>query len=131
MSLKDSADARRAPAGGFQVPTVNYTVPQFFPLKRQEVPSRHEGGCRASKRQNFRRSQARLVNSVIDGLNWYSGRGQDTATSTFPRGELACELRKQAESRIAAVVLGQQPPADTPAPAAAFWELLRGRDLYG
>ena len=64
-----------APFGGFRVPTVNYTLPQLFPLMRQEVPSRHEGGRRTTKRQNVRRSQAQLVNSVIDGLNWYSERG--------------------------------------------------------
>ena len=68
---------------------------------------------------------------MIDGLNRYSGRAPETAASGLPGGGLARELREQAESRIAAVVACQQLPADTPAPAAAFRELLRGRDLYG
>ena len=96
------------------MPTVNYALPQLFPLKRLEVPSRHVGGRRFSQRQNFRRSQARLVNSVIDGHHLYSGRGPQTAASVPPRGKLACELRKQAEPRIAAVVIGQQPPPTRP-----------------
>ena len=67
---------------------------------------------------------------MIDGLHWYSVRALETAAFGTPVGGLARESGEQAESRIAAVVACRKPPADTPAPAAAFRELLRGRDLY-
>ena len=71
------------------------------------------------------------MNSVIDGLNWSSGRAPETPASEPTVGCRARELREQAESRIAAVVACQQPPANMPAPAVAFRELLRGRDVNG
>ena len=71
-------------------------------------------------------------NEVVDGLNWFSGRGLQTlSTGTAAKPtEVTRRLRGLAESRIWRAVRLQRPPADTPAPAAAFRELLRCRDAY-
>ena len=66
---------------------------------------------------------------MIDGLNWFSGRALNTEYAAS-RGDAASALKEQAESRISDILGRQAPPADTPPPAAAFRELLRGRDAY-
>ena len=131
MSLESAADGRRAPVGGINsaAHAIHCNLPRLFPLQRRRVSAWLPGDSRSSKRQHARRAQDKMFNEVIDGLNWYSGRALDTAYAAS-RGDAACAIRELAESRIAGIVDRQSPPADTPAPAEAFRELLRGRDAY-
>ena len=130
MSPRSDAGGSWAPAGAnSHLPAVHCDLPRLFPLHRRPVPAWLPGSSHSCKRQQGRRAQCKIFNDVIDGLNWYSGRALDTAAADT-RGGAASALREQAESRVAGIVDRQQPPADTPAPAEAFRELLRGRDAY-
>ena len=123
MSLEAGVGRRAPDTGSAGSPAVDALLPQLFPLFHRWVPDRPAvWQCNGVRRP---RGDVKLYNEVVDGLNSYSGRS--TGACSPPGAE---EFTVLAESRLSDVLRQQRAPADTPCPAAAFRELLRGRDAY-
>ena len=128
--MSDAGTGGRAPSAGlFEKPTVSCELPQLFPLDKRKVPELPVLGSAGGRGVRKLRGDVKLYNEVVDGLNWFSGRGSREPADTM-RSAASEELRSLAESRISEAVGHQRAPADTPGPRAAFRELLHGRDAY-